>query len=97
MSALRSPLNEPDICAGLYDKSGAVPLEAREGRWEPAMRALVAGPSDMPSVLSLRGFHRTNQADGAGGMYEGKVQDSPTLYPHLGRVEGIPARAAAQN
>ena len=36
--------------AWLYDESSAVPLEACEGRWKPAVQALTARPSDVPSV-----------------------------------------------
>ena len=39
-----------DFATLLYDESHAVPLEACEDRWMPAMPALAAVPSDVPSV-----------------------------------------------
>ena len=39
-----------DVSGWLYDESRSVALEECEGRWRPAIRALSAGPGDVPSV-----------------------------------------------
>ena len=72
LTGLKLPLGSTTRAVQCLLKRVRVVGNRRCGPWSP-------GRATCRPFLSLLGFHRTIKVDGAGGTYEGKVQDSPTL------------------
>ena len=77
-----------------YDESRPVALEACEGQWRPAVRALAAGPLDVPSVAaSVAAFNAhirpMERAAGTRGKYKTHRLSVLTWAVGKGLVKGL--------